>query len=243
MLYDFIRNGKEIFQKITFEIIFIMSWLIYWIYIGGDNYVERFLVILFPLGIFTIFKFIGRVFHKKALILLTVSLILIQSNPLSLDPRFDYSLQKYDCWITLGRFLKQKYPGKTLAVCATGKIPYFSDLRVIDMLGLNDTFIAHKAIHTQSYLPGHNKFDPDYILSRAPDIISTWIDDNLDLTYGLTKKKYEANYKLRYLTNMKKRSVATNIIDVSNLDEGEISYLITSGYTWAVLEKIHDRNN
>jgi len=65
-------------------------------------------------------------------------------------------------WIDLGRFLGEQHPQATLAIDAAGKVPYFSRLQTIDMLGLNDRHIA--SLRGVAFLRvGHNKF-------RTPDM-------------------------------------------------------------------------
>ena len=237
ILKNAIRNGLHIVKQIRFDSLFVVCWILYWIYIGGDHLEDRLLTILFPLGIFALLKFVGKTLQKKTLIFLMILMVIIQMRPLGSDERFRYSLSKYDFWVTLGRFLGEEHPGETLAICAAGKVPYFSRLRTIDMLGLNDEFIAHGDVKFFSR-PGHNKSDPDYVLSRSPDIIATWIRrGSMDLTFGLKRKKYEKNYSLRYLVNRTPRSFDRNIIDVAELGEDAIDHLILSGYGFAVLEK------
>jgi hypothetical protein len=59
-----------------------------------------------------------------------------------------------------------------LATNTAGSIPYFSRLKTIDMLGLNDLHIAHRPIaHLGKGKPGHEKGDGIYVLSRRPDYI------------------------------------------------------------------------
>jgi hypothetical protein len=66
------------------------------------------------------------------------------------------------------------------AVCArrtltadfwAGATPYFSELRSIDMLGRSDRVIARKPASMAHGIPGHDKFDFAYVLSRRPDVI------------------------------------------------------------------------
>jgi len=60
-----------------------------------------------------------------------------------------------------------------LAVDAAGALPYWSGLPSLDMLGLNDAYIAH---HPPASFGkggiGHELGDGDYVLRRAPDIIA-----------------------------------------------------------------------
>lgn len=59
-----------------------------------------------------------------------------------------------------------------IATNTVGSIPYYSKLKTIDMLGLNDIHIAHRRIPDMgSGWPGHEKADGEYVLSRQPDLI------------------------------------------------------------------------
>jgi arabinofuranosyltransferase len=67
---------------------------------------------------------------------------------------------------------KHARPDAVLATNTAGGLAYYSGLRVIDMLGLNDVHIAHR--HTPGMgrgKPGHEKGDGAYVLSRKPDFI------------------------------------------------------------------------
>ncbi|MFZ1728688.1 MAG: hypothetical protein WAV84_01050 [Bacteroidota bacterium] len=74
----------------------------------------------------------------------------------------------------LGLLLKDAYTNKQpiIAVTAAGCIPYWSELPVIDMLGLNDRYIARHLPSTfgRGWV-GHDAGDGDYVLSLRPDII------------------------------------------------------------------------
>lgn len=234
VLRNLIRNGEQNLLDIRFNTLFGNVWLIYWIYIGGDHFKERFLIIMFPLGIFGLLKLFEGSLNKRTLIFIVFLVLLFQLECLLSDRRFDYSFPKYDRRIVLGKFLGEKYPGKTLATGAAGKIPYFSGLRTIDMLGLNDEYIGHKETD-YFFEPGHNKHDLEYVLLKKPDIMHIWIMPNM--YPDLIKEKYGKNYRLRYLVNKNKESCSHDIIDVENLSRKEIVKLIEKGYGHAVLEK------
>lgn len=57
-----------------------------------------------------------------------------------------------------------------LAVTAAGALPYFSKLRCLDMLGLNDRHIARQPAHPGRGI-GHDHGDGEYVLDRAPDLM------------------------------------------------------------------------
>lgn len=59
-----------------------------------------------------------------------------------------------------------------LAVTAAGSLPYWTGFPSVDMLGLNDQYLArHKPADVGGGMLGHELGDAGYILRRAPDII------------------------------------------------------------------------
>ena len=89
--------------------------------------------------------------------------------------------------VEVGRLLKERTPEwVTIALNPSGAIPYYSDRRAIDMLGLNDAHIAHETIGTMgTRRAGHEKGDGAYVLSRKPELIligNVWVDENKQVT-------------------------------------------------------------
>jgi len=71
-----------------------------------------------------------------------------------------------------GLYLREHFPPDTLvALNPAGMIPYFSGLPTIDMLGLNDSQIAHHGRRDDSLPYGHQVGDGLYVLSRRPRVI------------------------------------------------------------------------
>jgi hypothetical protein len=73
----------------------------------------------------------------------------------------------------MGKWLRENVPADTyIGVDAAGQIPYFAGLRTLDMFGVNDVHTAHLEIENMGQgVPGHEKFDFDYIMWRQPDLI------------------------------------------------------------------------
>jgi hypothetical protein len=79
--------------------------------------------------------------------------------------------------VDAGRWLRDNVPDTTLvAVLAAGALPYESRLDTIDMLGISDEHIAHRDVQLGGLAAGHEKFDGEYVLDRAPDIIILFDD-------------------------------------------------------------------
>ncbi|RJP18535.1 MAG: hypothetical protein C4527_28850 [Candidatus Omnitrophota bacterium] len=78
-----------------------------------------------------------------------------------------------DNWSKMGKWLKEKYPpDTTIAVITAGAIPYYSELRCIDLLGMNDVEVAHTPARDPSRrYAGHEKSNPDSVLTREPRFV------------------------------------------------------------------------
>lgn len=72
----------------------------------------------------------------------------------------------------IGEWLRaSQAPDTRIAITAAGTIPYASNLWTLDMLGLNDAWIARNA-EPEGTRPGHRMHAPlDYLLSVEPDLI------------------------------------------------------------------------
>jgi len=228
----------EFKEQLRFETLFAPLWLVYWFYVGGDHFWDRFLIVLFPLGIFAVLT-AWRGTQPRIAVYGIVLLAALQAGPpWFIDPRFSYTFSKYDCWVGLGKFLGENYKGRTLAVGPLGKIPFFSDLYTMDMLGLADPVIAHMPVATDHFEPGHIKFNPDYILSRRPDLLVLEIFPNRDMGLGMTRAKYEsAGYHLEYLVDTHRPPRAQRIVTIGGLSEAAIGGLIAGGYDYGVAVK------
>ncbi len=227
-------------RRIPFGSFLTFSVVLYWIYVGGDHFGVRFLLLLYPLGIVALLElFPGRGSRTLLGGLLAVAL-LMQARPVVEDSRFEYSLERYDGWITLGRYLGERFPGEELAVGAAGKIPFFSGLPTLDMRGLTDAHIG-RVESTGFENPGHEKSDPEYVLARRPELIATWIGPDLDMALGLDRETYQnAGYRLRFLLNATRTSRRHNVVDVANLALPARQRLTREGYHYGVLQKVRE---
>jgi len=233
---------ESLLERINFPALFLVTWIFYLAYIGGDIYYERFIVPIIPFIIYISLSNSDR-FKKQHLYLVFATLFLAPIYYATKDGRFNWASPKYDMWITLGKHLAEAPKGSTLAIDAAGKVPFFSELPTIDMLGLNDKHIG-KMASTTTGIPGHEKYDPEYILSKKPTYIAAWITSNIDMTWGLDKEKYLEYYNLKYLVNSSRDDLKTrNIIDVSKSEILDIQNLIRGGHNYGVLVRKDDLND
>jgi hypothetical protein len=88
-------------------------------------------------------------------------------------PLLKADIRRVKLGVTLAEFTD---PQATIAVHAAGQIPYYSERRTIDLLGLNDPVIAKGPV-TGPFYPGHDKWNYDYsILQLKPDLIAdNWV--------------------------------------------------------------------
>jgi arabinofuranosyltransferase len=207
------------------------AWLAYWIYIGGDVFAERFLLIIAVMS----WLAVGLSLHATRRVLSLAALPLaLQLSPLLNDGRFDYGPKEYDLWVELGSFLGERYPGATLAIDAAGKVPFYSRLATIDMLGLND---AHIGMQKSDFgAVGHSKTDPDYVFARHPDVIAAWVTPQMDMGWGIVRSRYLANgYCLRYLVRSDRAKPDTAIVDLRQTKD-KPDDLYRAGYQYGVAE-------
>jgi hypothetical protein len=83
----------------------------------------------------------------------------------------------------LASLLRQAFGSRQplIAVDAAGTVPYFSDLPALDMLGLNDRYLAqHPPADFGRGDLGHELGDGRYVLSRRPDLVMFCIPPGTD---------------------------------------------------------------
>ncbi|MBL4866376.1 MAG: hypothetical protein JKY67_08375 [Pseudomonadales bacterium] len=81
--------------------------------------------------------------------------------------RNEQQLIKVAAW-----FNRNSKEGETMAVTLAGIFPYYTGLHTIDMLGLNDTIIAHmKAPNMGTGQKGHERSFPKEVLRRKPTYV------------------------------------------------------------------------
>ena len=150
-------------------------WLGYVIRIGGDFMEFRFMVPILPVLAVQVVGvlFEGVPWSPVRLALLAVVL----AGPLFFSQTFPgmprYFIETIDeleahltapqqNWLGVGASLGEAFAGEegvTIATTAAGAIPYESGLRTVDMLGLNDRWIALNGVPV-GYKPGHQRYAP-----------------------------------------------------------------------------------
>jgi arabinofuranosyltransferase len=175
-----------------------LVYLAYIVYVGGDWSVGRFFVPILPLayilvsaGLVEAYETMeGWVSRWTSSAIAVNSLKIIASLGLALGclallvssswhgehelfvSRFQAGRATH-ARVTMGKWLRENVPAQTfIGVDAAGQIPYYAGLRTLDMFGVNDVHTAHLQVEEMGQgVPGHEKFDFNYIMWQQPDLI------------------------------------------------------------------------
>jgi arabinofuranosyltransferase len=176
----------------------VLVYLAYIVYVGGDWSVGRFFVPILPLAYIlvstglveayqTVEGWVGRRAESaraskslKAIALLCLALgclaLLVSSSWHGEHELFVSRFQAGRATrarVTMGKWLRENVSAQTfIGVDAAGQIPYYAGLRTLDMFGVNDVHTAHLQVEEMGQgVPGHEKFDFNYIMWQQPDLI------------------------------------------------------------------------
>lgn len=177
--------SSEVRRRIWFALFALLLWLLYLLRMGGDIFPQRRqLLVVFALLAFLSLVFLQWLWERRTLArfsawllgpIVLSSLVVTQKK----DIARVWALVDNEHWSgqPVGEFLRRVFAGQRplLAVDAAGALPYFYRLPCLDMLGLNDRYIAHHPPPDMGtgYI-GHELGDGRYVLSRKPDLIAFW---------------------------------------------------------------------
>ncbi len=177
---------KEVFlfsKELRVISLISLLWFLYVMKVGGDFMEFRFMVPIVPL-LCILFVQCIRVLNDKrvkmalALIPVLVSPVHAYTYHTTLNIESIRQLHEHmylDGWPEIGKELNKLFYSKdnevVIATTAAGAIPYYSRLTTIDMLGLNDKWIANNGIIIGTR-PGHQKTAPiNYFIKRNVNIV------------------------------------------------------------------------
>lgn len=186
---------------------FTGAFLLYVVAVGGDwMYGYRFFVpVLPPLAILSVagaaalFAGRARVLRHAYVALVAVALVAAARIPdqsdsggVALAPNDTVRFTRR--YRAAGRLINAlTAPDASVAVEAAGALPYYAERPTIDMLGLNDAYIAHTpAQPSGAGVAGHEKIAPAYVLGRRPAIIPYYAAR----PYLTERPEFAANYRL-----------------------------------------------
>lgn len=112
----------------------------------------------------------------------------------------------------IAAWFRENDPNAVLARNGVGVVGYYTEIEIVDMLGLNDEHIARHGDKHPRAIPGHQSSDAEYVLAREPDYImpaDTWPDSAFPGDRELTElPQLQENYELVELEVESGRDVA-----------------------------------
>jgi hypothetical protein len=173
---------RETSARARFLLVPLLTWAAYVVAIGGDIFPARRHVVplLVPLA-FLLAEGLQMLQHHYKVSLRTIwasaFLILVTLGAAQwFDPQNLRARQERWEWdgAAIGRMLHTAFEQQQplLATDTAGALPYFSGLPAVDMLGLNDRYLAHHRPEGFGHgWLGHELGNGGYILEREPDLI------------------------------------------------------------------------
>ncbi len=183
----FLFYGPRLARRPVLWLLIAMTgiWLLYIVYVGGDFMEFRFLVPIIPfitLLITALIQLISSQEVKYTLVILMLAGSFHHQQTFTfingiepVDILEGHLTKPGENWVGAGKTLAALFPDKddpvVIAVSAAGAIPYYSQLPTVDVLGLNDKWIAREGV-TASKRAGHQKRPTlDYLLQREVNLV------------------------------------------------------------------------
>ena len=183
----FLHYKQLIKEKFLLALVIIIAfWIAYILKVGGDFMEYRFFVSILPYIIILITWSITRVKRQWIKFVLVFAVVASSISHQFLFDKYrgivsvevlrnEVVGKKYS-WSEAGIKLKELFGRDSadvvIATTAAGAIPYYSQFKTIDMLGLNDPWIAQYGEPTKYFRPGHNKWAKlDYYLKEKVNFI------------------------------------------------------------------------
>lgn len=180
----------RLINQSTLSLLFLfIAQLAYSIYVGGDAWewggANRYIAVAMPLYFILFCGLLHLWFPKKSFwlgVFVVVSLIGFNNLTNLYEPRsmkeillirpnllWEGSLKDIKLSQNLKKFTS---PQAKIAVSSAGIVPYFLDRHFIDMLGKNNQAIARMKMKQGVFLPGHLKYDANWVSAQKPDLIA-----------------------------------------------------------------------
>ncbi|MDB4944892.1 MAG: acyltransferase 3 [Labilithrix sp.] len=182
-----IRRAPPLLQAAMFA---LLSWALYVVAIGGDFMEFRPLVPILPMAVVIVAWSVNGgggekavwVFASASVISSGLVYLRLRDTPVVDGPGLvetvrgldDHITEHDQDWREVGVGLGRAFAcdrDVTIGTMASGAIPYYSDLRTVDMLGLNDAWVARHGILFGTR-PGHRRWAPlRYLVSQHVNIV------------------------------------------------------------------------
>ncbi len=184
---------KKFFQKENVVLLLscavLFAWDAYIVLTGGDHMEFRFFVPVFPfmviLIVWLVFFWLRPAWVRAAFLLLLFAGTVYHALTFaaSTDPEIAIApLRQYEgfftredeSWTAIGKTLHRAFPGRPdvrIATTAAGAIPFYSKLPTVDMLGINDPWVARYG-RLMGTTPGHQRMAPmSYLVNRGVNLL------------------------------------------------------------------------
>ncbi|NLG28083.1 MAG: hypothetical protein GX557_09240 [Chloroflexi bacterium] len=165
----------------------VVLWLVYVVAVGGDFMEFRFFVPVLPLGmVLAVWLVLQESWHAtvRAALVLALALGGVMASwghkgyggVESIAQLQGHLSNANENWVGVGQALGERFggtekPGVLIATTAAGAIPYYSGLDTVDMLGLNDAWVARYG-RSAGARTGHQKLAPyDYLVERGVNLV------------------------------------------------------------------------
>ena len=208
-----IIENKESVISLLLTLVFL--WFAYIVKVGGDFMEFRILIpIISPMIVLFVWIIFDK-FHNKYVSVILISIVIFGSFKQYTEfGKFSYQHEVESInqlkghlfkenWIGIGKTLGSIFGGSKniiLATTAAGAVPYYSNLETIDILGLNDKWIAKHGQYSGTTRPGHSKIATlDYLVKKKVNLIPC-----LDLIKDTSKIKYEYDILHWFIYSIKK---------------------------------------
>ena len=171
-----IKREKDTLRRVIPLLIISGVWILQVVMQGGDNMVgRRVLLPILPLicvSIIACTRFIRVSFSVVLTFALSAFLVHTYLTDWPILGHLEGWRSHYQIRRKYGLYLRNHFPANTVvALNPAGIIPFYSELPTIDMLGLNDSYIAHYGKRNRKLDYAHQAGDGAYVLSRKPDVI------------------------------------------------------------------------
>lgn len=201
-----LKPSLDIFCLLSISIL----WLAYVVRSGGDHMEFRFVIAISPIIFIAITQLILSVPLKiRPLLILTIlaGSIVHQSTfyafegLASIHKQQEFLTPPDIRWIQTGQQLRQLFPNSsiTIAVTPAGAIPFYSQHRAIDMLGLNDAWIPQHGLPFGTLI-GHQKISsPQYLIDQHVNLVIAmplFTQNPQELTQEIYQTYFAAIFKL-----------------------------------------------
>jgi arabinofuranosyltransferase len=179
--------------------LFVVPYWVASLFLGGDwmpNY--RLLLPTLPFVMLVIaagLRTAAGIEHRKSMPLIAAIVFFLTIVPgAATYDAFTLERTTVTSYARLGKILKEILPPDTSIGCGSaGAIGYYTELPMVDILGLTDAHIARQG-QVVAAQPGHLKTDGAYVLSRRPDLLllgNVWIHQGVREETALVTKVQE----------------------------------------------------